>query len=251
MDSQHKVLIVEDDKANQMILGAFLKNLGYSFDLASDGKQGLEHIQNYSYDIVFMDINIPIMSGLEVVAQIRKMDDVYFKTLPIVVITSSFADDAEKMIKEYQLTAYVSKPINPNDVKSILEKYVSENTGSQISSTNSTKNGLFNYSKLKALSNGNAEQMADIVGTIAHIIPSEIDKIKLSIDYDDFDSIRISAHKIKPNYEYVGLTDLAMLSAQIERIAENRNKPALIPLIDKLNAESNKIIPELKAAKFT
>ena len=196
-----------------------------------------------------MDLNIPKISGLEVTSTIRKFEDPYFRDVPVVAITSSFADEVVNEIKAHQLNGFVSKPINPSDIEQTLRGYLTstwekeEETPKVVASP---KEKRIDFSKLNKLSNGNAAQVVDIIKTIASTIPTELDRIKRSISFNDFSTVRISAHKLKPNYEYIGLQDLSSLSGQIEREAEKKNTEIIIPLVKKLEAESLLILPELE-----
>ena len=117
-----KILLVEDNQVNQMVAGAMLKRMGYSFDIASNGQEALEKLASYPYDIVFMDIHMPVMDGLTATKQIRQ-------TIPkgdrpiIIALTADAFSEEKRAYFEAGIDDYMSKPINKSILKNILEKY--------------------------------------------------------------------------------------------------------------------------------
>ena len=106
------VLVVDDNKINQQIAEELLTNAGLKVTLANNGKEGLEKIRLYSYDVVLMDIQMPVMDGYQATIEIRK--NPAYSDLPIIAMTANaMAGDKEKCIQA-GMNEHVAKPINPN-----------------------------------------------------------------------------------------------------------------------------------------
>ena len=80
-----RVLSVEDDEANQFLMQLLLTRIGCSFDLAADGQEAVEKARTNKYDVIFMDLRMPVLDGFEATEIIRKEID---KTIPIVAISA-------------------------------------------------------------------------------------------------------------------------------------------------------------------
>ena len=104
-----KVLLVEDVALNQLLLGLILENFGFAYDIASNGKIGVEKLKSNDYNIILMDLQMPEMNGFEATEYIRKKMKSH---IPIIALT---ADVTTVDIEKCQIAGmdeYVSKPID-------------------------------------------------------------------------------------------------------------------------------------------
>lgn len=119
-----RVLIVDDNEINILIAKRILMKWGLSIDFASDGYQAIECITKTKYDLVFMDIKMPGITGYETTTIIRGMDEEYYKNLPIVALTASTLHDDEGKFKESGMNGHVLKPFNPSEIKKVLTEFL-------------------------------------------------------------------------------------------------------------------------------
>jgi len=117
------ILLVEDNKLNQKLAMGMLGKAGYKLELAEDGKQALDMVtaNPTKYDLVFMDINMPIMDGREATRQIRKKG---FKDLPIIAMTADVLDEDRELCFESGMNDFIPKPIKREVVFRMVKKYV-------------------------------------------------------------------------------------------------------------------------------
>ncbi|CDA86064.1 putative uncharacterized protein [Clostridium sp. CAG:230] len=119
------VLIIEDHPINQMILSKMLKNQGAQIYCADNGKIGLEMFEQSDagmYDIIFMDIRMPVMDGLEAARNIRKLDRPDAKCVPIIAMTANAYDEDREKSEKAGINVHLSKPIDSQ----ILRKTIAE-----------------------------------------------------------------------------------------------------------------------------
>lgn len=114
-----RVLVAEDNEINAMIALKFLKSWGANAELAENGLQALEMVKTNSYDIVLMDLEMPIMNGYEATKAIRELNDSKKRTLPIVALTASAMIDVRSRITQTGMDGFILKPFKPSD---LLEK---------------------------------------------------------------------------------------------------------------------------------
>ncbi len=117
------VLIVEDNATNQLLLSMLLDEFGVSFEIAKDGLEALKMVQKNSYDLIFMDENMPNMNGIEATKEIRKMQTTR-KNIPIVALTANAISGDKERFLEAGMNDYISKPYDDEDIQKALLKYV-------------------------------------------------------------------------------------------------------------------------------
>lgn len=119
-EEKYHILIVEDNEINQIVLMKMLLNHGgFYIDMANDGLQALEKIALNSYDLVFMDIQMPKMNGVEAIENIRNKNK---DNTPIIAISAFDAGDLEEKSKTMGVNGYVVKPYNKEQLFSEIYK---------------------------------------------------------------------------------------------------------------------------------
>ena len=121
INSNLKVLVVEDNILNQKLAGFMLKDWGYEFDICSNGKLATEKLRTHNYNIILMDVQMPEMNGYEATQFIR---DNLKLTIPIIAMTAHALPDEKEKCLGFGMTDYISKPINEVDLKNIINKYI-------------------------------------------------------------------------------------------------------------------------------
>lgn len=115
----HRILVVEDNKINQLVVAKMLRKLGMDVVTADDGLAALDTFAQSDYDLILMDIQMPKMDGYRTTAEIRKMPDPQKRDIPIIALTASaFLTEKEKA-KLFGMNDHVGKPFGPED---LLEK---------------------------------------------------------------------------------------------------------------------------------
>ena len=114
-----KILIVEDNTVNQLVMKKMLKNTGIEIDIADNGKIGFEKVLQNKYDLVFMDLLMPEMDGYEATREIRNFN----KDIPIVALTADVMKGVEAKTKEAGMNNYLTKPVKKDELLKILSLY--------------------------------------------------------------------------------------------------------------------------------
>ncbi len=114
--SQSKILVAEDNKANQLVIQNMLRNIGIEIDIAENGMQAVEKVLENQYDLVFMDISMPGMDGMQACEKIRQVQQTEKADIPIIALTAhALTGDREKFLAA-GMTDYLSKPVRLNHV---------------------------------------------------------------------------------------------------------------------------------------
>jgi CheY-like chemotaxis protein len=122
------ILIVEDNKTNQMLMGMILDDLELSYDIANNGEEALTLVNQKRYDLIFMDENMPIMNGIEATKIIRANESEANLHTPIIAVTANaLIEDREKFLKA-GMDDYISKPYTQDQIIATLQKFLDKKT---------------------------------------------------------------------------------------------------------------------------
>lgn len=108
------VLLTEDNRINQLVASKMLEKIGLLVDIANNGEEAIQRLQEKTYDIVLMDIQMPVMDGLEATRLIRQ--DARFTNLPIVAMSAGVTLDEKSACDKAGMTGFVAKPINSSEL---------------------------------------------------------------------------------------------------------------------------------------
>lgn len=117
---QLKILVVDDDALNQRMMQLLLTREGHLVDLASDGLEAFNAIQVQKYDVVFMDLQMPVMDGIESSRQIRKWENGGQHTF-IVALTASYLPEQGHVLFDAGIDNYISKPFEIEQIQRLLK----------------------------------------------------------------------------------------------------------------------------------
>jgi PAS domain S-box-containing protein len=203
-----KVLVAEDVPLNQLLIRTLLEDFGFELDIANNGRQAIEKLENTAYDIVLMDLQMPEMNGFEATEHIRsKMN---FK-IPIIALTADVtATDVEKC-RSVGMTDYISKPIDETVLYETIVKYVM--TPDRKKTETETKKGEVLVSRakcikldyLKRLTKNNTETMRELIEIYLAQTPKYIQNMKEAIENKNWETLRIATHSIIPSFSIVGI----------------------------------------------
>ncbi len=118
------ILIVDDNEMNLKVARGLLEPLCMQIDTADSGKKAIQMIMEKRYNIVFMDHMMPGMDGIETTERIRKMDDDYYRNVPIVALTANAVMDARSRFTAAGMDDFVAKPIEMKAICSIIKKWL-------------------------------------------------------------------------------------------------------------------------------
>lgn len=123
-DPEHRerVLVVDDHPVNQRLMVSMLRKLGYETEIAEDGVQAVDLALSQGYDFIFMDLQMPVMDGLEATKRIRELQKPGRKP-KIIAMTANVMDGIKSKCLQAGMDDYVSKPLKLSTIKTILSKY--------------------------------------------------------------------------------------------------------------------------------
>lgn len=250
------VLLVDDNYLNQRLVGTMLKNLDCKVSIANNGKEALKKLKKGGFDLVFMDVQMPVLDGYETTKKIRKDLNIH---IPIIGLSANVYKEDIDLCYQSGMDDYLGRPYT---VKNFQEKVIkwAPQFGYEVSSVPddvSSTNKLTALSFLEQIFNGDQEMITDIVHDFIKHQAIMIDELEYAIDKEDYHNIALIAHKVRSSLQTVGLTSLNELLIDIEKIAKSKkNKPLLYrhfllvkETCEKASLELKKSLSELEKTK--
>lgn len=209
-----KILLVEDNEMNQELTVSLLNSVGLATMVAKNGKIALELLKKDAFDLVLMDIQMPVMNGIDATAEIRKRPDEYFKKVPIIAMSArAFQKDKDDCLKA-GMNSYIAKPIDPKLMFAELAKYlpVAEQTAiAQTSNepetepTSSDDSTVSLFQKVRHFdaaaglyhSNDNRNLYFKILQGFVRDYDGKIQKLRAAFENSEFEELTRNIHTIK------------------------------------------------------
>jgi len=123
---RYRVLLVEDNTINQQVASEIIAPTGANIIIANNGKEALEYIQQEHFDLILMDLQMPVMDGYTATRQLRKNPK--FDTLPVIAMTAHAMSDERQRCLDLGMNDYVTKPINPSELFETMAKWLHTTT---------------------------------------------------------------------------------------------------------------------------
>lgn len=225
-----RILLAEDNDINRLYATSILKMWGCSADVAENGYVALEKVRNNDYDIILMDIQMPVMDGFEASKAI-KMSGAPKNQIPIIALTAnSSAIDIEKCLAA-GMTDCIGKPFTPENLFAVLLKY-GEHKLNHFDKKQEKENIDLSY--LKKISNNDKEFLKEIINSFLHNTPKAIHDIKTYLQSKNWVKMEEQIHKIKPTLTMIGMPRAREKAVEIEILTRSKGD---VDTIDKLAKE--------------
>lgn len=212
-----KVLLVDDNEINREVGKVILENFNIIVDLAESGEEAIEKIKISKYDIIFMDIQMPVMDGYETTRIIRELN----KDTPIIAMTAHAMSQYKEKALKIGMNDFITKPISPDMIYEKIKEYClikKENT--KTNGKNKASNGIkgIHFDKKEYLKRVlNKKELAEkILKKYLIDLKENIEKLEESINKNDKEKIRFYAHTIKGSSKNVSANKMGKLAEKIE-----------------------------------
>lgn len=120
------VLVVEDNKVNQMVINGYLKKMGCTVATANNGLEGVDKAREQHFDLILMDCQMPVMDGFEATQQIRLMPNRDASVLPIIAVTANAMEGDRERCLASGMSDYLSKPVDIHSLRDAIERNMAE-----------------------------------------------------------------------------------------------------------------------------
>ncbi|MBN1630413.1 MAG: response regulator, partial [Thermoleophilia bacterium] len=223
-----RILLAEDNLVNQKVALKALEKLGFAADVANDGAQALQAAREKRYDLVLMDVQMPVMDGMEATRQIRdaKSGSQNPKVIIVALTAHAMAGDRERCL-ENGMDDYLAKPIKAAELQEVISRWMSTPPAGPESEPNPTAMAVtdtppppvFDEKVLLNLLEGDRESAAEIAAQYQQDVPRMVTNLRESIELADFTPMRERAHLLKGASASVGAEAMRFCAADLEKQA--------------------------------
>ena len=248
--SKYKLLVVEDNDVNILYTRKILQNWNCTPDEVKNGLMALEKLKEEDYDLILMDVRMPVMDGFEATKFIRSNFKPPKSNTPIIALTANaIKGDDEKCIQA-GMNDYISKPFQPETLKNkIISNMDLEGFTSKVSSkpnSESYQNKVIDLTYLKEMSDNDIVFVTDMMKSFINQTPKDIANIWFHYSNNELDDAANIIHKIKPSITFMGIHELKDLIIEIEGNAKHKKIDPLKDQLEKFEKICQKAIEELK-----
>lgn len=227
------VLVVEDNDINQMLIRKILSGWNVEFTIANDGKKALDEMDIKDFDIILMDIRMPVMNGIEATYAIRNNLKKYY--IPIIALTANTVDENNLEYWEAGFNDVLLKPFNQEDLFNILVRFLKNRSEDLRQKLNYVSQGDLSFAEtLKTIF------VDDSLFRMANM--------KSSVMSENFDEVRSIAHSMKPSIQQLGSKELFDLVRAIE--IEKLDAKLIVSKVETFELRLMMLIEELKKISF-
>ena len=208
-----KILAVDDSPINLQLLEHWLNPKGLEISLAYNGKQAIEMAEKRQYDLIFMDIQMPEMDGMETTKKIRLLK--HYSNTPIIALTAHALGSEQQKILASGMNAYLTKPIDEDILFNTIETWYA-NTETFQEQVNAKMEHIFDLNKALKIVDGKEEIAREMFDLLADTLDAEKKLIQHHLENQDVDKLIEVVHRVHGASKYTGTTSIARNAGFLE-----------------------------------
>jgi CheY-like chemotaxis protein/HPt (histidine-containing phosphotransfer) domain-containing protein len=242
-----QVLVADDNAVNQQLALALLKKMGYRADFATNGAEVLEALARRPYDVVLMDVEMPVMDGLEASRRINEEWPAGQRPRIIAMTANAMQGDRETCLAA-GMDDYLSKPIRREELAAALAGAEARGVSGEDSAPAGELDdpGPVDLAELEAAV-GDPTFVRELISTFLKDAPGLVGELRSSLEQGDLQELRRAAHTLKSNGRTFGATGLAALSEELELSARTGTLADAVELVTRIEKEYARVAGALGA----
>jgi PAS domain S-box-containing protein len=229
------ILVVEDVELNQLLMETLLDDFGFKCTIVANGKLAIEELLKNDYDMVLMDLHMPVMNGFQATNHIRNSMK---SKIPIVALTADVTTVDLKKCQEAGMNDYIEQLLY-NKIISILKKHAEMSDQEKTESLDIDKLKCVNLDYLKRITKSNPQLMSDMIRVYLKQTPIIIETIQKSLHKKDWQTLKSAIHKLIPSFSIMGMDEEVELMAK--KVQENAHTLEITDEVHHLTLELIKV----------
>jgi len=225
-----RILLAENNLFNQQVAREFLELAGCVVQVANDGAEALALLRREHFDCVLMDVQMPVMDGLEATRQIRA--NPAFATMPVIALTANALEEERQHCVNAGMNDFITKPVRPEILYATLAKWLSRqmpplsvpNGRKEVMKDARQQTAAMDFSVLAELVGGDREKMRRLAYKFLDTTRQDMDKVAAALAGNDAAQLKAMGHHIKSPAAMMGAMGFAELCRALEINAEDKDK---------------------------
>jgi len=216
---QTRILLAEDNKVNQKVALKILERLGYTATLVENGREVLDELEKSKYDLLLLDVQMPLMDGFETTRAIREIDSgVTDHHIPIIAMTAHAMNEDRQRCLDAGMNGFISKPIRPEALAEVIESLTATGTAASAINKAPDSTGLptFDREVLKETFGDDTELIDELLGLFRSTAPDIMAALHTALESEDIEAVKSSAHSLKGSSANIGARALQNSMATLE-----------------------------------
>jgi PAS domain S-box-containing protein len=210
-----RILVAEDNELNILLITSILSKENIPHEIAKNGEEVLQKLQQSSFDVILMDVQMPVMDGITATGKIRTE---LKSAIPIIALSANATTDDTKRYIASGMNAHVPKPYK----KDVLLKTIADTLGMTVKQQvedeqNVSGEQLFSMEELRKLAGGDESFVKTIIHTFLQIVPVQLKTLELNLAESNLTGIRDISHQMKPTLQLLKVHEAKELVLEIEQ----------------------------------
>jgi PAS domain S-box-containing protein len=240
-----RILLAEDQVFNQIVVQSMVEDWGFSIDIVETGDEVIRKLAETRYDVVLMDIQMPGLNGLDTTRYIRSKFPKPLCDIPIIAITANAYRDDHLRFLQAGMNDTVSKPFKSQILFTKIAHSLGYKTPESfpkghpvaihpeepLISTEIDAEQTYDLSVVENIAKGNRKLIAKMIQVFIDKASEEIELIRDHASREEWDSVSIVAHKMKPAISYMGMKDLETRVNEIYNLSREKTSPEKLPIL--------------------
>jgi signal transduction histidine kinase/DNA-binding response OmpR family regulator/sensor domain CHASE-containing protein len=232
-----RILLAEDNPVNQTLATRMLEKRGHTVVTVADGRAALDVLARETFDLALMDVQMPVIDGLEVTAVIRDQEGRTGGHLPVIAMTAhAMKGDAERCLAA-GMDGYLSKPIKADELYRIIDKTLNPASTPSPSATEP----VIDLTVLRTIVGGEKDFLRDLAEIFRQDYPSQVAALHEAIHYGDDYRLKRIAHSLKGALATIGATTARSLAHELEIMGQTSLLEGAASVLHKLEAELDRL----------
>ncbi|MEA2084806.1 MAG: response regulator [Thermodesulfobacteriota bacterium] len=253
-----RILLAEDNIINQKVALKIFEKLGYRADAVANGLEAVKALEMISYDIVFMDVQMPEMDGLEATGEIRRVEaakssadhsppTTYHSHIPIIAMTARVMKGDREICLDAGMDDYVSKPIEPGELAEAIVRWIPDRVEAgeaeeeQIDGKPLEEASIFDRTALLNRLSGDEEFCREIIGIFFQDVPGQIESLEDAVKKSDTALIQFQAHSLKGASGNFGAAALQEAALELEKAGKSGDMTRANEMFDAVKEEFERL----------
>ncbi|NNF99330.1 MAG: response regulator [Desulfobacteraceae bacterium] len=242
------ILLADDFEINQQLFVPLLENIGHRVQVVSNGEEAISAIEKDQFDLILMDIQMPVMDGVEATRRIRSHENPAISILPIIAITAhAVTGDREKFLHA-GVDDYITKPIDSKILFNTIDQISTKCSWNHRESGTVSAPPTVDLDRALEMMDNNTDILMTACRTILEKLPDQMTILREAVVMGDAGNIKRLAHSVKTTAGSVGADATAEISYSMERLAGKDNITEAANLLPELENHIHHMLAALRTA---